>query len=224
MKNILKVFLSSLLSGFFIGVGATIFLVLTSEYNMKVLGSFMFGIGLYSIIIFNLWLFTGKIGYVFEHDYKFLISLFVCLIGNLIGISLLSLSLKGTNVISENVVSLAKSIVNTKENESRYELLSRSIMCGVMIFLAVEGHKKCENPVGKILFAFMPISLFILCGFEHVVANACYYTYSGVSFSWNIVLHFFIMAVGDSLGSILTYWIFRAIALLEKKPIEHNKK
>ena len=36
---------------------------------------------------------------------------------------------------------------------------------------------------------------------EHVVANACYFTYAGV-ISWKVVLWFFIMAVGNALGAI----------------------
>ena len=54
------------------------------------------------------------------------------------------------------------------------------MLCGMMIYVAYKGHKICEYPIGKVLFAFVPISLFILCGYDHVIANAAYFTFAGV--------------------------------------------
>ena len=70
MKKYLFIFISSILSGFCIAFGATVYLIClhmgksglgANADLLKVIGSFMFGIGLFTIIHFNMWLYTGKL-------------------------------------------------------------------------------------------------------------------------------------------------------------------
>lgn len=219
----LKIFVSAFLAGCCIVFGATCFLVCAAQGNflLKLIGSFMFGIGLFTIIHFKFWLYTGKVGYALDNKPKYVLDLLTCLAGNLIGVILLSSILKSTYIINDNIISLCKNLVETKQNENWYEVLILGSLCGVMIYLAVEGHKKVEYPIGKVLFAFMPISLFILCGFEHVVANACYYTYAGV-FNLKVLLWFILMAIGNAIGSILFDGSLKLIKYIESKEINNN--
>lgn len=222
MKKYLMIFISSIFAGFCIVFGATCYLTCASQgtYPLKVCGSFMFGIGLFTIIHFGFWLYTGKVGYALDNKPKYIIDLIICLLGNLIGVILLSLVLKQTPIITDSIKELSKTLVHNKQNEKWYQVLLLAMMCGVMIYLAVEGHKKCEYPLGKVLFAFMPISLFILCGFEHVVANACYYTYAGV-FNAKVFGYFILMALGNAIGSLIFDGTIKLINYLKK---EDNKK
>lgn len=217
MKRYLSVLLSSILSGFFICFGATVYIMCAShdDYLIKIIGSFLFGIGLFTIISFKLWLYTGKIGYVFENKKEYLINLLICLLGNILGAFTLAILIKTSGIITPSILQFAKDLVLNKQNEKWYEMLIRSFMCGVMIYLAVEGNKKCENVIGKILFAFVPISLFILCGFEHIIANVAYYTIAGI-FDLNSLLLFLMMLIGNSLGSIFIYFGFKGIEYLNK--------
>lgn len=214
----LRILLSSFLAGCCIVFGATCFLICACQgsFALKIVGSFMFGIGLFTIIHFKLWLYTGKVGYVLDNKVSYLLELLVCLAGNIIGVVTLSSILKSTYIVNDAVKELCTTLVQKKQSESWIELLVLSAMCGVMIYLAVEGHKKVEYPIGKVLFAFVPISLFILCGFEHVVANACYYTYAG-EFSFKIILWFILMAIGNGLGSIAFDGLIKLIKHLENK-------
>ena len=216
----LMIFISSLLAGVFIAFGATTYLICTSHdnYAFKILGSFLFGIGLFTIIVFKLWLYTGKVGYVIDNKLNYIISLFVCLIGNILGVVLTSLIIKQTYVIDGNVMELVNSLVEKKNSESPIELLILSMMCGIMIYIAVEGYSKCEHYLGKVLFAFMPIVIFVLCGFEHVVANGCYYTYYG-EISWKVVGWFLLMAIGNAIGSIFIAFGLKLINYLSKKDV-----
>ncbi len=217
----LKIFISSLLAGFCIVFGATCFLICATQgtFALKLVGSLMFGIGLFTIIHFGLYLYTGKVAYALDNKPSYILDLIVCIIGNLTGVILLSLLLKSTHIINDNIIALATSLVNSKQSSHWYEILILGSMCGVMIYLAVEGHKVAPYPAGKVLFAFLPISLFILCGFEHVVANACYYTYAGV-FSGKVILWFVLMALGNALGSIL---IHEALKLIKKLDLKNQK-
>lgn len=218
MKKYLMIFISALMAGFCITFGATCYLVCASNgaYPLKVCGAFLFGIGLFTIIHFNFWLYTGKVGLALDNKPKYIIDLLICLCGNLIGVFLLSIILKQTHIITPAIIELAKGMVETKQNESWYEVFILASLCGVMIYLAVVGHKKCEYPLGKVLFAYLPIVLFILCGFEHVVANMAYYVYAG-TFEAKMILWFFLMAIGNAFGAIAFDGIIKLIEYLKEE-------
>ena len=56
MKNYLKQFLLAILAGLMIGVGGTVYLTLEN----KIVGSLMFTVGLYTIVLNGLFLYTGN--------------------------------------------------------------------------------------------------------------------------------------------------------------------
>ncbi len=219
MNKYLMIFISAFTSGLCICFGASVYLLCQlNGFAMKIVGSFMFGIGLFTIIHAKLWLYTGKVGFVLDNKPKYLLDLIVCFIGNVLGCLLLSLVLKQTR-IGDSLIEASKSIVDAKMNDTWYSILILSIMCGVMIYLAVVGHKKCEYPLGKVLFVFLPISLFILCSFEHVVANVVYFTYAG-EFGLKVVGYFVIMFIGNAIGSIMFDGILKLIHYFDNK--NHN--
>ena len=74
-------FFSAILAGMLIGMGGTVFL---SQSN-PVVGSFLFAIGLFTIVVFQLHLFTGKVGYTPFNKPVYLIELVVTWLGNLVG-------------------------------------------------------------------------------------------------------------------------------------------
>ena len=203
MKHYIEVILKSILGGFCIVVGSTGYLILKS-YDMTVLGAFVFGLGLYAIIHFKLWLFTSKISYVIDHKPSYVIDVVICFVVNILSVVALSALLLQTR-IGGTLHEYASPLVATKMADSWYSILILSTMCGTMIYLAVNGHEKCSYGVGKIVFVFLSIFIFIICSYEHVIANACYFTYAG-EFSWKVILYFFIMAVGNSIGAIIVHF------------------
>ena len=48
------------------------------------------------------------------------------------------------------------------------------IACNVLVCLGVFCSMTAKDTAGKILGAFLPVALFVLCGFEHCVANMYY--------------------------------------------------
>ncbi len=224
MKRILMILVSSILAGFAITFGATVYLMClnlgNNEFYAKVIGSIMFCIGLFTIIHFDLWLYTGKVGYIFDNKPKYLLELLVSFVGNVLGSLGLSSLIKLTG-IGTKLNETATTIVNAKLDSTWYSILIMSMMCGVMIYIAVEGHKRCKYSIGKFIFAFMPIMLFILAGFEHVIANVTYFTYAGI-FSWKALLYFFLMFIGNAIGSIVIDGLLKVIKLL--MPKEEDKE
>ncbi len=216
MRKYLSIFLSSILAGCCIAFGATVYLISvnlgstsTVPNLFKFLGATMFCIGLFTIIHFSLWLYTGKVGYVLDNKPIYLVSLVVCFLGNAIGCFVVSSLMKLTSQ-GDALKNVASGIVEAKLNSTPLSIFVMSMFCGVMIYLAVEGHKKCEYAIGKVLFAFMPIILFIICGFEHVVANVSYFTYASV-FSAKAFGYFCLMFLGNACGSIIFDGLIKAV-------------
>lgn len=211
MRKYYSIFISSVLSGFFITLGVCVYLTLVS--TSKILGSLFFGLGLFAIIHFNLYLYTGKVGAVLDNKPKYIIDLAICLIGNITGVIFLASIIKLTRA-SDLLQIEALKIVQTKQNDSWYSIFILSILCGVMIYLAVLGHKVCPYGIGKVLFCFLAVSIFILCGFEHCVANTAYYTFAEV-FDLKSLSNFVLMILGNAAGAIILDGLFKAISFLK---------
>lgn len=221
LKKYLMILVSAFLSGLCICFGASVYLLCSTQgFAMKVVGSFMFGIGLFTIIHAGLWLYTGKVGFALDNKPLYIVDLIICFIGNMLGCMVLALLLAQTR-IGADLKAASESIVAAKMDDKWYSILILSALCGVMIYLAVVGHKKCEYPLGKVLFVFMPVSLFILCSFEHVVANVVYFTYAK-EFGGKVLLYFFIMFVGNGIGSIIFDGLLKIVHKL--KDNDENEK
>ena len=71
MQKMADKWLRAILAGFMIGAGGTLFLSVENRY----MGSFLFGIGLFTILVFKLSLFTGKVGYAVQQKPAYLVDL-----------------------------------------------------------------------------------------------------------------------------------------------------
>ncbi len=196
MKNYLNYLIRGIFAGIMIGIGGTIYLSLDN----KIIGSFLFSIGLLMICMYNMNLYTGKIGYVVVNKKNYLIELLFTLIGNFIGTYILSLGMLNSrfNAISNK----AKVICDMKLNDNLISILILSCLCGILMYIAVNNYKKHHTSIGKYMGIFMCVMVFILSGFEHSVANMFYFSLANM-LSWNTLLYLFIMVIGNSIGAIL---------------------
>lgn len=188
----LKFIFKSLLAGITIGFGCIAYVVIGPEN--KILGAFLFSLALLTVIIQNMNLYTGKVGWceTFKH-FMFMIPMMIC---NFIGIMFLGYVMQYTNLD----LSYASTIISNKMNMPLISCLVLGICCGVMMFVAVYNFKKALHP----LYVIMPIMLFILCGFEHCIANMGYAAlanYNGISLNSDIVFRMLCYIIGNGLGS-----------------------
>ena len=196
MKDNLKILVRAVLAGVMISIGGTIFLTCES----KLLGAFLFSFGLYAICAFGLNLYTGKIGYVVDNKPKYLIELLITLIGNVIGTVACGYLLFLTRM-GDKLRSTASVISEVKLNDNLLSIFILAIFCGIIMYLAVDLFKKL-NDFGKYMGIFMGITVFILAGFEHCVANMYYFSAANM-WTWKTVLYVLVMVAGNSVGSIL---------------------
>jgi formate/nitrite transporter FocA (FNT family) len=75
------------------------------------------------------------------------------------------------------------------------EAFLRSLGCGAMMYIAVDGYKNNNHP----LTVIMPVMCFILCGFDHCIANYGYMAMNGDLFCWQLP----VWVVGNGLGSLM---------------------
>ncbi len=210
VRRLSSIAISSFIAGIFIALGATVFLAIRQgghSYSFHIVGAVFFTLGLYAIIHWNLWLFTGKVGYVGDYKPRFWVSLLICFFFNQLGAVLVPALIKLTRLYNM-IEAEAKTLVAAKMNDTPLSIFILSIMCGIMIYIAVKGHQICAYPLAKTIAVFLAIPTFIMCGFEHVVANAAYFTY-GHLFSAKVVWYFVLMAVGNGIGSIGLAWLYK---------------
>lgn len=193
----MKCFLKSILAGLMIAVGGTIFL---SAQN-KVVGASLFSIGLIGILVYNFNLYTGKIGYLITNfNLKYIKELFIILLGNFIGSSFIGFILRYTRIYS-NLHDKAYLLSITKLNDNYLSIFILSIFCGILMYFAVNGFKKL-NDFSRFIIVYLGVVVFILCGFEHCIANMYYFSVADV-WSLNTLGYVGIMILGNSLGAFI---------------------
>jgi formate/nitrite transporter FocA (FNT family) len=193
--NIPGVLCKSILAGIMIAIGGTVFLSCES----KVVGAVLFSIGLFFIVVFGFNLFTGKIAYLIDNGWRYLVDLSVILLGNLIGTLSVGLLIRLTRL--SGAVEKAVSVCDVKLSDSLPSIFILAFFCGILMFLAVDGYKTIDNPLGKYLAVFLGVSVFILSGFEHCVANMFYFSVAAV-WSAKSVLYMLAMILGNSFGAL----------------------
>ena len=172
--------IKSILAGIAIGIGALI--------NLKVggiAGAIFFSVGLFLVCIFRLNLYTGKVGYTGVAENL------PILLGNAIGCMFLLLY----------PMDNAKTIIANKLSTPFYITFINAIICGILIYAAVEAFKQ-----GREYMILICVPAFILCGAEHCVADICYAASARI-ISVDLVYFILTVVIGNSIGS----YVFRAI-------------
>ena len=150
-------------------------------------------------------LFTGKVGYLLINKVNYLWELLYSLIGNFIGTYLVGFLIRQTRFVTYSEKALA--ISNIKLNDSLISIFILSLFCGMLMYIAVNNYKKVSGDVGKYIGIFLCVMVFILCGFEHCVANMYYFTVAGV-WSMKTFLYLLIMILGNSAGSLIIAFFY----------------
>ena len=184
-------------AGIMIAIGGTVFLSIEN----KVIGASLFSIGLFGVLIYNLNLYTGKIGYLITNfNLKYIKELIITLIGNFIGACSVGFILRYTRIY-DKIYEKSLILANTKLNDNILSIFILSIFCGLLMYYAVNGFKK-QTDFGKYLVVYLGVAVFILCGFEHCIANMYYFSVADI-WSLKTLGYTGIMVLGNSLGSFI---------------------
>lgn len=167
--------IKAILAGLFIALGAMGAQMSPDKY----IGAAVFPVGLILCYFVGANLFTGKNLMIMDvinrkRTVKDMISkLALFWTGNLIGAGVV-----GATVYITGIISNTSNIVY-KVSESPAELIVKGIFCNICVCLAVYGAAQSKSEIGKLALLYFPTFLFVLCGFEHCVANMYYLTAIG---------------------------------------------
>ena len=115
---------------------------------------------------------------------------------NLLGVLTIFI-IRRLDALPELVYECAEPLIVGRDTKLWYQHILGGIGCGFCIQIAVNNWKAKGEPWGVIL----PVAVFILCGFEHCVADAFYYCWS--PFTWRHMLQIFEVFCGNSIGAFI---------------------
>ncbi len=194
MRDTCRIFLRAVMAGVTIAIGGTVYLSLEN----KIAGSLFFTVGLYVIVLNGLNLYTGKIGYLVEQKemFPYIRMLALTWLGNLVGTVVAASAVKVSRISGSS--EKAAELCNGKLSDSMASILILAIFCGILMYVAVDGFQERGNP----LILFLCVSVFILSGFEHCIANMFYFTLAEM-WSFKTFLYLLLMTIGNSLGGMM---------------------
>lgn len=202
VESIKSILAKAVLSGIVIGIGGTVYLNIENKY----LGSFLFSLGLFVILRYGFALYTGKVGYIPNRKPVYLREVSITLVGNILGTALTAFLIRLTRTgvpVHEN----ARAVIQTKTSDSLVSQLILGFFCGILMFLAVDNGNRCKSEKLDVSFTFgtvLPIMVFILCGFNHSIAD-CFYFFAAVETPEQIapgLVYLLVVVLGNALGGM----------------------
>ncbi len=213
----MKYFISSIFAGMMIAFGGIVYLsCINIGFNgAAVVGSFLFSLGLLTVVARGYDLYTGKIGYLNINPKteenaptniaKNLFYYPTIIFGNFVGTAIVGYAFRATRSFPTKIISEVDGeklafldvLTRAKLNDSPISIFFLACACGVMMYLAVDGYKKTKSW----LFVILPVMVFILCGFEHCVANMFYFC-AADCWSMQAFQYLLIMIAGNGVGAI----------------------
>ena len=180
-----RILLRAFLAGIAISIGGCVYLAC----DVKWVGAIMFSVGLLTVVAFGFDLYTGKVGYVVENPPSYLKNILVIIIGNFIGCLLIGLMMPYDN---------APALVDGKLATEWYSVIFKGVMCGILMFIAVDFYKQRKS----FLAIFFCVPVFILAGFEHSIADMFYFCSAGV-FTLDALVFIILVLLGNAIGCML---------------------
>lgn len=193
-----SLFLLGILAGVYIAFGAvgaiTMLGTIQDPGLARLAAGVVFPVGLMLVVIGGAELFTGNnlmtIGCL-HRKYGFsgiLRNWSIVYIGNFIGTVFIALIIAQTGLFVGSIGDRAMAIAEMKVDLTIAELISRSILCNIIVVLAVWIGTGARDITGKILACLFPIMLFVISGYEHSIANMFFITvgkFVGAPITWN---------------------------------------
>ena len=178
---------TAFISGIMIGIGNVIYISVDNKY----VGAMLFSLALLTIIQNKCQLYTGQIGYIREKTYSifdwtmmFLLNCVGATYSTILGL-----------LVQDNAIMIKfLTIAQNKFSRSYVEIFICGILCGILMFVAVKSNNQ--------IITIFCIMTFLLSGYEHCIASFPYLIQCP---SFNNILKFLLIVLGNSLGSVMMY-------------------
>ncbi len=241
-----KMLVLAVFAGAFIALAGFTATVAGSAYDgiqSVLIKAAVFPVGLILVTLTASELFTGNcilLAPVLSKDVKItsmLKNLGIVYLGNLLGSVIIALLAVYCGAMNASIANATIQCASLKCNANFLEAFLRAIPCNILVCLAVWTSMSSKSTSGKILAVYMPIFAFVVCGFEHSVANM-YYLTAGLLASAKTGVAAAGLTVGKSLlycllpttlGNIIGGMVFVALPLWlvhfkKERPIKQEKE
>ena len=178
----------SLLAGMLIGLGCVAYVASPVKY----VGSFLFSLGLLTIMVKSYFLYTGKIGDWTLQSTLRLVYMFVL---NGLACAATAWIFTHTRIDLGNAAHVAE----LKLNDTMLSSFILAAGCGAMMHIAYYGYTRGKHP----LYVIMPVMFFMLAGFEHSVANCGFFAMAGVDMTATDWSRLALIALGNAVGALV---------------------
>lgn len=239
-----KLLILSVLAGAYIAFGAALATAASSGFvgtQASLIKGAVFPLGLILVVICGAELFTGDCLLVApmlsrdvkaRHAFK---TLGIAYGGNFIGAVILAVLVVYSRSMSDAAAEACVAIAAGKCGMNFGYALLRGILCNMLVCLAVWGATASGSASGKILVVYLPVFAFVVCGFEHSVANMYYLisgllasaeygiAASGLSFGNSLLYCLLPSTIGNIIGGGLIALAYWAVYIKRKKPVEPQK-
>ncbi len=185
----LNTFLRAVMAGIAISCGCVCFLSVGG-----VAGAVLFTFGLLTVVHYRYALYTGTAGFVTDrHSY---VELLVILLGNILGCLLWA---RLVAYARPSLSDAACALLTARLSGTLPAAFILAIGCGFIMTTAV--HFARQRQFLPLLFG---VPCFILCGFYHSIADACYYLMAPLSFlaehAANVLALYLTIVLGNFVG------------------------
>ena len=199
----LTVIRNSIFAGICVAISAYAY-VSTCLVTEPIYGAIIFSMALTYICTREYDLYTGKIGklmpiikdisYSDKYRHEFIINLIMMVIVNVVTAYVIGLIFGFMNPAAQKY---CEKLFNDKITLGYPIIFLESTFCGMVMYFAI----KCYSKIG-VISLILGIITFIMCGFEHSIANAAYL---GISTQFDIttVLIILISIYGNTIGSLI---------------------
>jgi len=188
-------FVASMMAGVFVGLCMITILVMAGMMDnfagLKILQGISFAAALSLVVFAGAELFTGNVfvmtAGVLLKEIKLRDAIGLCIycyIGNLAGSILIASLFLGTGYLQGDVLVAAHTAMSSKTDPAFFSLFVRGILCNLLVCAGVWSMYRLNSESGKLVMIFWCIYLFVVCGFEHSIANMTLFsikTLNGVS-------------------------------------------
>lgn len=182
-----RLFVLAVMAGLFIGLGAAV--CNTAVHSIadvstgKIISGLLFPFGLGMVMLMGAELFTGNVMIgisVLNRDttlVRMLRNWGIVYFGNFVGAALLAFACARFGQMGLSQGGLAAytiKVAAAKCGLPFVNALVMGILCNILVCTGVLCSISAKDTTGRILGAYIPVAFFVICGFEHSVANMYY--------------------------------------------------
>ena len=206
----LGVLLRAVPAGILLALSGLVYLSIDSKY----LGTAVLPFGFLAVYHYRFKLFHAEVGYALNRNAGQNAALAATAVGNLLGLLLVPWLLSYTRVF-EKLSTRAEKVMTSRLADTALSVFLLAVLCGVLMFLSVDGFKNAEHGWMRLALLFLPVMAFVYCGLEHSALDLFYVAVGGL-WSLRAVWYLLIMTLGNAVGALLIpafYFVYRRFFL-----------